>query len=133
MTDRIEAGARVSWFADDDFWGTVTAREGDQVTVDWDEAPAETVNLGRLRLRPTGPRPARTRPRTYDEELIEAGQCPEIVPVMTEDGPSDGRCLADIVPGGFACPPHTEAIEAWRAMSEPERAHWERQHDAEAW
>jgi hypothetical protein len=66
---------------------------------------------------------------TYDEQLIQEGSCPEIVPVLTEDGPSDGRCLAPIVPGGFACPPHTEAIESWRAMSERERAYWERQHD----
>jgi hypothetical protein len=69
------------------------------------------------------------RGMTYDEQLIHEGACPEIVPVLTEDGPTDGRCLAPIVPGGFACPGHTEAIEAWRAMSEPERAHWERQHD----
>lgn len=66
---------------------------------------------------------------TYDEELILDGKCPEIVSVMTEDGPTDGRCLAPIEPGGFACPGHTEAINEWREMSEPERAYWERQHD----
>lgn len=73
--------------------------------------------------------PMTARGMTYDEQLIQEGVCPEIVPVWTEDGPSDGRCLAPVVPGGYACQPHTEAIEAWRAMSEAERAHWERQHD----
>ena len=60
---------------------------------------------------------------TYDEQLISQGQCPELVPVWSEDwGLVDGRCLAPIVPGGYACQGHTEAIEAWRALSEPERA-----------
>jgi len=66
---------------------------------------------------------------TYDEQLIQEGVCPEIVPIVTEDGPSDGRCLAPIVPDGYACEGHTAAIESWRSMSEPERAYWERQHD----
>ncbi len=68
-------------------------------------------------------------PQTYDQQLIAEGLCPEIVPVMTEDGTSDGRCLTPVVPGGYACPGHTAVIEEWRAMSERERAHWERQHD----
>jgi hypothetical protein len=60
---------------------------------------------------------------TYDEQLIAEGKCPELVPVRSEDfGWGDGRCLAPIVPGGYACPGHTSAIEAWQAMSEPERA-----------
>jgi hypothetical protein len=66
---------------------------------------------------------------SYDEQLIAEGACPEIVPRWTEDGPSDGRCLAPVVPGGYACQPHTEAINSWREMSEAERAHWERQQD----
>lgn len=65
----------------------------------------------------------------YEEELIREGHCPEIVPIVTEDGPSDGRCFKNIVPGGYACEGHTAMIEEWREMSEPERAHWERQHD----
>lgn len=60
---------------------------------------------------------------TYDEQLIAEGVCPELVPVLSEDfGWGDGRCLAPVVPGGFACPGHTAEIEAWRGMSEPERA-----------
>lgn len=70
---------------------------------------------------------------SYDQELIDDGLCPEIVPIVTEDGPSDGRCLAPIVPGGYACPGHTEAIESWREMSEPEREYWERSHDEDNW
>jgi hypothetical protein len=61
--------------------------------------------------------------KTYDEQLIDEGVCPELVPVFSEDfGWGDGRCLAPIVPGGFACPGHTAEIEAWRGMSEAERA-----------
>lgn len=59
---------------------------------------------------------------TYDQELISKGKCPELVMYQTEDGPVDGRCLAPIVPGGYACEGHTAEIEAWRAMSEEERA-----------
>lgn len=60
---------------------------------------------------------------TYDEQLIREGKCPELVPVYSEDfPPSDGRCLKPIVPGGYACPGHTEEIEAWRNKSEEERA-----------
>lgn len=66
---------------------------------------------------------------TYDQELIQEGLCPEIVPILTEDGPTDGRCLAPVVPDGYACAGHTEAIESWRSMSEAERAYWEHQHD----
>lgn len=77
---------------------------------------------------------ADAQPRTYDEELIAGGQCPELVPVFSDDfGWGDGRCLADIVPGGFACPGHTEAIEAWRGMSEEERAYQERADDLAGW
>lgn len=64
---------------------------------------------------------------TYDEQLIAEGSCPELVAVFSEDfGWGDGRCLAPIEPGGFACPGHTAEIEAWRAMPEAERAAAER-------
>lgn len=60
---------------------------------------------------------------TYDEQLIEEGKCPELVAVYSEDfPPSDGRCLAPIVPGGYACPGHTEEIESYRRMSDEEWA-----------
>jgi len=71
---------------------------------------------------------------SYDEQLIAAGKCPELVPVYSDDSPpGDGRCLADIVPGGYACPGHTAAIEAWRDLSEPERAYLERAEDERDW
>lgn len=60
---------------------------------------------------------------TYDEQLIAEGACPELVPVFSEDfGWGDGRCLAPVVPGGYACQGHTAEVEAWRGMSEAERA-----------
>jgi hypothetical protein len=67
-----------------------------------------------------------SQPKTYDEELIDAGQCPELVAIMTEDGPSDGRCLAPIEAGGYACPAHTAQIEEWRGQTEAEKLAWER-------
>jgi hypothetical protein len=95
----------------------------------------------------TAPEPG-PRPLTYDAQLIADGQCPELVPVMTEDGPSDGRCLAPIVTVtvppdprygeteaetvAFACEGHSAEILGWRAMSEVERIAWERRQDAEA-
>jgi hypothetical protein len=73
----------------------------------------------------TGPIPA-ARPKSYDEQLIEAGQCPELVWYDTEDGRVDGRCLAPITEGGFACPGHTAQIEEWRGQTEAEKLAWER-------
>lgn len=33
---------------------------------------------------------------TYDEQLIQEGKCPELVPVYSEDfPPSDGRCNSE--------------------------------------
>jgi hypothetical protein len=55
---------------------------------------------------------------TYDEQLISEGKCPELVWHQTEDGPVDGRCLAPIVPGGYACEGHTEAIKAWQRAAD---------------
>lgn len=59
---------------------------------------------------------------TYDEQLINEGLCPELVWHYTEDGKVDGRCLAPIVPGGYACEGHTAEIEDWHSMTEPEKA-----------
>lgn len=60
---------------------------------------------------------------TYDEQLIEQGKCPELVPVYSEDfPPTDGRCGLPVVPGGYACEGHTAQIEAWRGQTEEERA-----------
>lgn len=56
--------------------------------------------------------------------------CSELIEVYTEDGVSDGRCgqvATDIDEG--SCKGHGEERRGWRAMSEAERAHWERQHD----
>lgn len=67
---------------------------------------------------------------SYEQQLIEDGLCPEIVPVMTEDGPATGRCKAPIVDHDVAaCEGHAAEIRAWRAMSEFEKAQWEREHD----
>jgi hypothetical protein len=84
---------------------------------------------------------------SYDAQLIGEGKCPELVMIDTEDGPTDGRCLAPIVTVtvppdarygetepetlAFACEGHTEEILSWRGMSEPERLSWERRQDAE--
>jgi hypothetical protein len=85
---------------------------------------------------------------SYDAELIREGKCPEIVPILTEDGPATGRCLAPIVTvtvppdsrygeteatrAAFACEGHSEEILGWRAMPEFERLAWEVRTDAEA-
>jgi hypothetical protein len=64
---------------------------------------------------------------TYDQQLIEKGECPELVPVYSEDfPPSDGRCLRTIVPApdgspGFACANHTPAIWEYTSKSLEER------------
>ena len=70
---------------------------------------------------------------SYDQELIESGKCPELVPIRTEDGMSDGRCMADIIPGGYACEGHTAEIESWRSLTEAERAYQEYQMDMRDW
>jgi hypothetical protein len=65
---------------------------------------------------------------TYDEQLIAEGQCPELVPVYSEDfPPTDGRCLAPIVPApdgspGFACEGHTPEI--WAYINTPLEQRW---------
>lgn len=82
---------------------------------------------------------------SYDTELIAQGLCPDLVMVDTEDGPVSGRCMAPIVtvtvPAdprygdtepetvAFACEGHSQERLGWRAMSEPERAAWERRED----
>jgi hypothetical protein len=82
---------------------------------------------------------------SYDARLIAEGRCPELVPIVTEDGPSDGRCLAPIVTvtvppdprygetepttAAFACEGHSAEILGWRAMPECERLAWERRQD----
>jgi hypothetical protein len=68
---------------------------------------------------------------TYDAKLIDEGLCPELVMLpATEDFPAtDGRCLQPIVPGGYACPAHTEAIEAYLAVPLEER--WAQDAEAE--
>lgn len=59
--------------------------------------------------------------------------CSELVEVSTEDGPSDGRCgfLATDQEMG-SCAGHAEERREWTAMSEAEKAHWERQPER-AW
>lgn len=82
---------------------------------------------------------------SYEHELIEAGECPELVWIDTEDGPVTGRCglpISDRVwlYRGYsdevatpttlpACDGHAEERVGWGVMSESERARWERIHD----
>lgn len=58
--------------------------------------------------------------------------CGEIVPIWTEDGPATGRCGSPVLHDDIACPGHADEIRGWHAMTEPEKAMWERRHDAEA-
>lgn len=55
--------------------------------------------------------------------------CGEIVEIWTEDGRIHGRCGTEVEPGGFACPGHTDEINAWRNMSEWERIDVERMEE----
>jgi hypothetical protein len=56
--------------------------------------------------------------------------CAELVEVWTEDGPTDGRCGALATDREFlACEGHAAERASWAALSEAERAHWEREHD----
>lgn len=54
--------------------------------------------------------------------------CSELVEIYTEDGKASSRCGAPAHRLG-ACETHAEEIEAYMAMSEAERAHWERSLD----
>lgn len=56
--------------------------------------------------------------------------CSEIIEVWTEDGRQSGRCGEYALAETGACEPHSEERAAWIAMSEAERVHWEREHDA---
>jgi hypothetical protein len=69
-----------------------------------------------------------TRRLVCEDGLTFPVVCSEIVMVDTEDGPIDGRCglVADL--DGF-CEPHAAQVSEWRAMSELERALWERTND----
>ena len=60
---------------------------------------------------------------SYESELIAQGLCPEVVPILTEDGPATGRCLAPIADFEVgACEGHAAEIRGWHAMSEAEKA-----------
>lgn len=81
----------------------------------------------------------------YEQELIEQGLCPDLVEVMTEDGPIVDRCRGPIVTVtvppdprygdneaeevAFACEGHSAERLGWRAMTEIERIAWERRED----
>jgi hypothetical protein len=57
--------------------------------------------------------------------------CPEIIPIMTEDGPATGRCGEFVDAEGGLCEPCHQAVNSWLALSEAEKAAWERRHDME--
>lgn len=82
---------------------------------------------------------------SYDQELIEQGKCADLVWVLTEDGPVTGRCQAPIVTvvispdprwgetepqeAAFACEGHSAERLGWLAMSEIEKADYERREE----
>ena len=67
---------------------------------------------------------------SYEAELIAEGKCPEVVPIMTEDGPATGRCMAPITdPEVAACEGHAAEIRSWHAMSEWDKRQWELDRD----
>lgn len=82
----------------------------------------------------------------YEQDLIEDGKCPDLVLVMTEDGPVAGRCMGPIVTVtvppdarygdteaevvAFACAGHSAERLGWRAMDEQQRSAWERNQEA---
>jgi hypothetical protein len=57
--------------------------------------------------------------------------CGDLVPVRTEDGPSDARCGCNVVGDRGACEGHADERDAYRAQSESERAYDERVRDQE--
>lgn len=62
-------------------------------------------------------------------ELAVPVVCSELVWVNTEDGPVTGRCGEDATRGG-SCAGHRNELDAWAAMTEPQRALWERGQEA---
>jgi hypothetical protein len=52
--------------------------------------------------------------------------CSELIWVDTEDGRIDGRCGLRVDAEGYACEGHRLERERWLAMSESEKADWER-------
>lgn len=58
--------------------------------------------------------------------------CGDIVMIQTEDGPMDGRCGRKVISlTAAACAGHAAERDHWQAMSEAEKATWERRHDEE--
>lgn len=53
--------------------------------------------------------------------------CSEVIEVLTEDGPSDGRCGALATDQELgSCAGHADERRQWVALSEAEKAAWER-------
>ena len=66
----------------------------------------------------------------YEQQLIEEGKCPELVWVHTEDGLVDGRCLRPITDEEIgACERHAQERRQWMAMSEQQKALWEKRQE----
>jgi hypothetical protein len=55
--------------------------------------------------------------------------CGYLIPIVTEDGPSDGRCGVPIDKDSGFCTNHAAERDEWLAMSELEKAHWEREQE----
>ena len=83
---------------------------------------------------------------SYEQELIDEGRCAELVRVWSEDGPVTGRCRLPIsdkvwLYRGYGdaearptqlpmCEGHAEERVGWGAMTEAQRADWEKREDA---
>lgn len=77
------------------------------------------------RTRPAASGSGRTWALLPDGAVVTV-VCSELVALVTEDGIVSGRCGADAVVDGAYCAGHGAELAGWRAMTEPERAAWER-------
>jgi len=55
--------------------------------------------------------------------------CGEIIGIVTEDGPSDGRCGIPVEPGKGACEGHELQHQEWAQQTEAETIQWERERE----
>ena len=58
--------------------------------------------------------------------------CSGVIMISTEDGPATGRCGYWVDrEGTWGCPGHEAEATGWLALSEAEKADWERRYDRE--
>ncbi len=84
---------------------------------------------------------------SYEAQLHAEGKCAELVPVATEDGIVDGRCMRPIDPTVRTyrtsytreirqetlpmCEGHADEYVGWGYLTEAEKAQWEKRLDQE--